>query len=95
MRYSEFVQGFGTPCRDDDDLFPDHPNPFSEAQRTLDQMLDDGVFDDVDADTASEIVEKVATSDEFDLDFDNTVKLWEWFESTYELIRNRGDSHED
>lgn len=48
-------------------------------------MLDDGVFDDVDADTASEIVEKVATSDEFDLDFDNTVKLWEWFEETYDL----------
>lgn len=85
MRYSEFVQGFGTPCRDDDDLFPDRPDHFWEAQRTLDQMLDDGIFDDVDADTASEIVEKVATSDEFDLDFDNTVKLWEWFEDTYDL----------
>ena len=48
-------------------------------------MLDDGVFDDVDADTASEIVEKVATSSEFDLDFDNTVKLWEWFEGTYDF----------
>lgn len=48
-------------------------------------MLDDGVFNDVDADTASEIVETVATSDEFDLDFDNTVKLWEWFESTYDI----------
>ncbi len=85
MRYSEFVQGFGTPCRDDDDLFPDRPDHFWEAQRKLIQMADDGVFDDVDADTASEIVEEVATSDDFDLDFDNTVKLWEWFDETYDL----------
>lgn len=85
MNFFEYTQGFHPNAGEDDDLFPDHPNPFSEAQRKLDQMLDDGVFDDVDADTASEIVEKVATSDEFDLDFDNSLKLWEWFEDTYEL----------
>ena len=69
---------------DDDDLCA-RPDPFWDAKRKLDQMLDDGVFDDVDADTASEIVEKVATSDEFDLDFDRTVQLWEWFEDTYDF----------
>ena len=48
-------------------------------------MVDEGIFDKVDADTASEIVEQVATSDDFDFDFDRTVQLWEWFEEKYEL----------
>lgn len=69
---------------DDDDLFarPDH---FWDAQMKLTQMVDEGIFDEVDADTASEIVEQVATSDEFDFDFDRTVQLWEWFEEKYEF----------
>lgn len=69
---------------DDDDLFA-RPDPFWDAQMKLTQMVDEGIFDEVDADTASEIVEKVATSDEFDLDFDRTVQLWEWFENKYEF----------
>lgn len=69
---------------DDDDLFA-RPDPFWDAQMKLTQMVDEGIFDEVDADTASEIVEKVATSDEFDLDFDRTVQLWEWFEEKYEF----------
>lgn len=85
MNFFEYTQGLHHHAGEDDDLFPERPDPFRDAQRKLDQMLDDGVFDDVDADTASEIVETVATSDEFDLDFDNTVKLWEWFESTYDI----------
>ena len=48
-------------------------------------MVDEGIFDEVDADTASEIVEQIATSDEFDFDFDRTVQLWEWFEAKYEF----------
>lgn len=48
-------------------------------------MVDEGIFDEVDADTAAEIVEQVATSDEFDFDFDRTVQLWEWFEDTYDF----------
>ena len=85
MTYFEFIQGFGTPGREDDDCFPDRPDPFWDAQRKLTQMVDEGIFDEVDADTASEIVEQVATSDEFDLDFDRTVQLWEWFEEKYEF----------
>lgn len=85
MNFFEYTQGFHPNAGEDDDLFPERSDPFWDAKRKLDQMLDDGVFDDVDADTASEIVETVATSDEFDLDFDNTVKLWEWFESTYDI----------
>ena len=69
---------------DDDDLFA-RPDPFWEARQKLMRMVDEGIFDEVDADTASEIVEKVATSDEFDLDFDRTVQLWEWFEGKYEF----------
>ena len=69
---------------DDDDLFA-RPDPFWDAQMQLTQMVDEGIFDEVDADTASEIVEKVATSDEFDLDFDRTVQLWEWFEEKYDF----------
>lgn len=56
-----------------------------EARQKLTQMVNEGIFDEVDADTASEIVEKVATSDEFDLDFDRTVQLWEWFEEKYDF----------
>lgn len=69
---------------DDDELFA-RPDPFWDAQRKLIQMVNEGVFDEVDADTASEIVELVATSDEFDFDFDRTVQLWEWFEDTYDF----------
>lgn len=61
------------------------PDLVWEARQKLMRMVDEGIFDEVDADTASEIVEKVATSDEFDLDFDDTVKLWEWFEEKYEF----------
>lgn len=85
MTYFEFIQGFGTPGREDDDFFPERPDPFQDAKRKLTQMVDEGIFDEVDADTASEIVEQVATSDEFDFDFDRTVQLWEWFEDTYDL----------
>lgn len=85
MNFFEYTQGLHPHAGEDDDLFPDRPDHFWEAQRKLIQMADDGVFDDVDADTASEIVEEVATSDDFDLDFDNTVKLWEWFVDTYDL----------
>lgn len=56
MTYFEFIQGFGTPGREDDDCFPDRPDPFWDAQRKLTQMVDEGIFDEVDADTASEIV---------------------------------------
>ena len=69
---------------DDDDLFA-RPDPFWDAQMKLTQMVDEGIFDEVDADTASEIVEQVATSDEFDFDFDRTVQLWEWFEGRYDF----------
>lgn len=61
------------------------PDLVWEARQKLTQMVNEGIFDEVDADTASEIVEKVATSDEFDLDFDRTVQLWEWFEDTYDF----------
>lgn len=84
MTYFEFIQGFGTPGREDDDCFPDRPDPFWEAQRKLTQMVDEGIFDEVDADTAAEIVDMVAT-EEFDLDWDGSVKLWEWFEDTYDF----------
>lgn len=68
---------------DDDDLFA-RPDPFWDAQRKLTQMVDEGIFDEVDADTAAEIVDKVATED-FDLDWDGSVKLWEWFEEKYDF----------
>lgn len=68
---------------DDDDLFA-RPDPFWDAQMKLTQMVDEGIFDEVDADTAAEIVDKVATED-FDLDWDGSVKLWEWFEEKYEF----------
>lgn len=61
------------------------PDLVWEARQKLMRMVDEGIFDEVDADTASEIVEQVATSDEFDLDFDRTVQLWEWFEGRYEF----------
>lgn len=84
MTYFEFIQGFGTPGREDDDPFHDRPDPFWDAQRKLTQMVDEGIFDEVDADTAAEIVDMVATED-FDLDWDGSVKLWEWFEDTYDF----------
>lgn len=84
MTYFEFIQGFGTPGREDDDCFPDRPDPFWDAQRKLTQMVNEGIFDEVDADTAAEIVDMVAT-EEFDLDWDGSVKLWEWFEDTYDF----------
>lgn len=68
---------------DDDDLFA-RPDPFWDAQRKLTQMVDEGIFDEVDADTAAEIVDMVAT-EEFDLDWDGSVKLWEWFEEKYDF----------
>ena len=68
---------------DDDDLFA-RPAPFWDAQRKLTRMVDEGIFDEVDADTAAEIVDMVAT-EEFDLDWDGSVKLWEWFEEKYEF----------
>ena len=68
---------------DDDDLFA-RPDPFWDAQMKLTQMVDEGIFDEVDADTAAEIVDMVAT-EEFDLDWDGSVKLWEWFEDTYDF----------
>lgn len=68
---------------DDDDLFA-RPDPFWDAQMKLTQMVDGGIFDEVDADTAAEIVDMVAT-EEFDLDWDGSVKLWEWFEEKYEF----------
>lgn len=68
---------------DDDELFA-RPDPFWDAQRKLTQMVDEGIFDEVDADTAAEIVDMVAT-EEFDLDWDGSVKLWEWFEDTYDF----------
>ncbi len=84
MTYFEFIQGFGTPGREDDDLFPDKTDPFRDAQEKLEEMVDEGIFDEVDADTAAEIVDMVAT-EEFDLDWDGSVKLWEWFEDTYDF----------
>lgn len=68
---------------DDDDLFA-RPDPFWDAQRKLAQMVEEGIFDEVDADTAAEIVDMVAT-EEFDLDWDGSVKLWEWFEDKYDF----------
>lgn len=68
---------------DDDDLFA-RPDPFWDAQRKLTQLVDEGIFDEVDADTAAEIVDMVAT-EEFDLDWDGSVKLWEWFEDKYDF----------
>lgn len=84
MTYFEFIQGFGTPGREDDDLFPDKTDPFRDAQEKLEEMVDEGIFDEIDADTAAEIVDMVAT-EEFDLDWDGSVKLWEWFEDTYDF----------
>lgn len=84
MTYFEFIQGFGTPGREDDDLFPDKTDPFRDAQEKLEEMVDEGIFDEVDADTAAEIVDMVAT-EEFDIDWDGSVKLWEWFEDTYDF----------
>lgn len=68
---------------DDDDLFA-RPDPFWDAQRKLTQMVEEGIFDEVDADTAAEIVDMVAT-EEFDLDWDGSVKLWEWLEDKYDF----------
>ena len=68
---------------DDDDFFA-RPDPFWDAQRKLTRMVNEGIFDEVDADTAAEIVDMVAT-EEFDLDWDGSVKLWEWFEEKYEF----------
>lgn len=68
---------------DDDDFFA-RPDPFWDAQRKLTQMVEEGIFDEVNADTAAEIVDMVAT-EEFDLDWDGSVKLWEWFEDTYDF----------
>lgn len=61
------------------------PDLVWEARQKLTRMVDEGIFDEVDADTASEIVEQVATSDDFDFDFDRTVQLWEWFEDKYDF----------
>jgi hypothetical protein len=61
------------------------PDLVWEARLKLTRMVDEGIFDEVDADTASEIVEQIATSGEFDFDFDRTVQLWEWFDETYDL----------
>lgn len=61
------------------------PDLVWEARQKLMRMVDEGIFDEVDADTASEIVEQVATSYEFDFDFDRTVQLWEWFEGTFDF----------
>lgn len=69
---------------DDDDFFPERPDPFQDAKRKITQMMDEGIFDEVDADTAAEIVDMVAT-EEFDLDWDGSVKLWEWFEDKYDF----------
>lgn len=69
---------------DDNDFFPYRPDPFWDAQRKLTQMVEEGIFDEVDADTAAEIVDMVAT-EEFDLDWDGSVKLWEWFEDKYDF----------
>ena len=69
---------------DDDDFLPDRPDPFQDAKRKITQMMDEGIFDEVDADTAAEIVDKVATED-FGLDWDGSVKLWEWVEDTYDF----------
>lgn len=85
MNFFEYTQGFHPHAGEDDDLWPDRPDPFWDAQRKLAQMVEEGIFDEVDADTAAEIVEQVATSDEFDFDFDRTVQLWEWFEATYDF----------
>lgn len=68
---------------DDDDFFA-RPDPFWDAQMKLTQMVDEGIFDEVDADKAAEIVDMVAT-EEFDLDWDGSVKLWEWFEDKYDF----------
>ena len=83
MCFISYRPGFH--MKPDYDDFSARPDPFWEARQKLMRMVDEGIFDEVDADTASEIVEKVATSDEFDLDFDDTVKLWEWFEEKYEF----------
>lgn len=69
---------------DDNDFFSYRPDPFWDAQRKLTQMVEEGIFDEVDADTAAEIVDMVAT-EEFDLDWDGSVKLWEWFEDKYDF----------
>lgn len=61
------------------------PDLVWEARQKLTQMVEEGIFDEVDADKASEIVEQVATSDDFDFDFDRTVQLWEWFEDKYDF----------
>lgn len=61
------------------------PDLVWEARQKLTQMVEEGIFDEVDADKASEIVEQVATSDDFDFDFDRTVQLWEWFEEKYDF----------
>lgn len=84
MNFFEYTQGFHPHAGEDDDLWPDRPDPFWDAQRKLTQMVDEGIFDEVDADTAAEIVDMVAT-EEFDLDWDGSVKLWEWFEDTYDF----------
>lgn len=84
MNFFEYTQGFHPHAGEDDDLFPDRPDPFWDAQRKLNQMVEEGIFDEVDADTAAEIVDMVAT-EEFDLDWDGSVKLWEWFEERYDF----------
>nr|DAU70513.1 MAG TPA: hypothetical protein [Caudoviricetes sp.] len=60
------------------------PDLVWEARQKLTRMVDEGIFDEVDADTAAEIVDMVAT-EEFDLDWDGSVKLWEWFEDKYDF----------
>lgn len=60
------------------------PDLVWEARQKLTQMVEEGIFDEVDADTAAEIVDMVAT-EEFDLDWDGSVKLWEWFEDKYDF----------
>lgn len=84
MNFFEYTQGFHPHAGEDDDLFPDKTDPFRDAQEKLEEMVDEGIFDEVDADTAAEIVDMVATED-FDLDWDGSVKLWEWFEDTYDF----------
>ena len=82
MCFITYRQGFHMKP-DDDDLYA-RPDPFWDAQRKLTQMVYEGIFDEVDADTAAEIVDMVAT-EEFDLDWDGSVKLWEWFEEKYDF----------
>ena len=47
---------------------------YEEGHQLYSQVFEEGIFDEVDADTAAEIVDMVAT-EEFDLDWDGSVKL--------------------